>query len=163
MTRALGLLLLACALAVVGAEMTAAKGVLPPRRKGALLRWLQARTYLETYSPEPAVHPSVPAHGFNVRVYFSPRLVEDLRSGRTPLRKGAAMVKELYFQGTQNVVGWSVMRKIRPRSGRGGKGWLFYETFDGRNQGAFFGRGVGVCTTCHAAGTDYLLSPFRPE
>jgi hypothetical protein len=73
------------------------------------------------------------------------------------------MVKELYFQGTETVVGWSVMRKIRSRSGPRGKGWLFYETLDGRNQGAFFGRGLGVCTSCHAAGTDYLLSPFRPE
>jgi hypothetical protein len=159
----LRLLLLVCALAVIGVDTAAAKGVLPPRRQGALLRWLRARVYVERYTPEPTVHPSVPAHGLNVRVYFSPRLVEDLRAGRTPFRKGAAMVKELYFQGTEAVVGWSVMRKVRSRSGSRGTGWLFYETLDGRNRGAYFGRGIAVCTSCHAAGTDYLLSVFRPQ
>jgi hypothetical protein len=161
--RLLRHLLLVSTLAVPAADPAAAAGVLPPRRKQALLEWLRARTYLEAYAAEPAVHPSVPAHGFNVRVYLSPRLAEDLRSGRLPFRKGAAMVKELYFQGTEDVVGWSVMRKVRRRSGKGGKGWLFYETFDGRNEGALFGRGLGVCTSCHAAGADYLLSPFRPD
>jgi hypothetical protein len=161
--RTVRLLLLLCAVAGVGIDTAAANGVLPPRRQGALLRWLRARTYIQQYTPEPEVHASVPAHGLNVRVYFSPRLAEDLRAGRAPFRKGAAMVKELYFQGTETVVGWSVMRKVRSRSGQRGRGWLFYETLDGSNQGAFFGRGLGVCTTCHAAGMDYLLSPFRPE
>jgi hypothetical protein len=102
------------------------------------------------------------AHGANVRTYFSPTLVEDLRAGRPTFRRGAAMVKELYFSGTEEVVGWSVMRKLRPRSGRSGRGWLFYETLDGTNAGVFYGRGKPICVGCHAAGTDFLLTPFRP-
>jgi hypothetical protein len=89
--------------------------------------------------------------------------VEDLQAGRTEFRKGAAMVKELYFSQTETVIGWSVMRKLRNRSGSTGRGWLFYETLDGTNDGVFYGRGKPICTGCHADGVDFLLSPFRPE
>jgi hypothetical protein len=141
---------------------TAVAGELPPRRKGPLLAWLRSGEYRATYTPEPAVRPSMTAHGANVRTYLSPTLVEDLRAGRPAFRKGAAMVKELYFSGTDEVVGWSVMRKLRARSGRSGRGWLFYETLDGTNAGVFHGRGKPICVGCHAAGADFLLTPFRP-
>jgi hypothetical protein len=135
-------------------------GATPPRRKGPLLRWLQAGMYQGTYAAEPAVHPSMTAHGMHVRTFYSPVLVEDLAAGRTTFRRGAAMVKELYFEGQERVVGWSVMRKLR--GGRGGGAWLFYETLDGTNARPFFGRGLRLCTGCHADGVDFLLSPFRP-
>ena len=141
---------------------TAAAGELPPRRKGPLLAWLKAGEYRATYTPEPVVRPSMTAHGANVRTYFSPTLTDDLRAGSPSFRRGAAMVKELYFSGTEEVVGWSVMRKLRTRSGRSGRGWLFYETLDGTNRGVFYGRGKPVCVGCHADGTDFLLTPFRP-
>jgi hypothetical protein len=141
---------------------TTAAGELPPRRKGPLLEWLKAGEYRATYTPEPAVRPSMTAHGANVRTYFSPTLTEDLRAGRPSFRRGAAMVKELYFSGTEAVVGWSVMRKLRARSGRSGRGWLFYETLDGTNRGVFYGRGKPICVGCHADGADFLLTPFRP-
>jgi hypothetical protein len=57
-------------------------------------------THRERFVGEPAVHPSTAegrAHGLNVRTYYDPILVEDLRAGRSTFRKGAAMVKELYF------------------------------------------------------------------
>jgi hypothetical protein len=139
----------------------AAAAQAPPAGKRALLRWLRAGTYRQSYTPEPAVHRSLTsAHGLNVRTWYSPRLTDDLRAGRIPFRRGAAMVKELYATGEQEVLGWSVMRKLRRASGRRGKGWLFYERLPGG--GSFVGRGLGVCTGCHAAGVDYLLSPFRP-
>jgi hypothetical protein len=139
----------------------AALAQIPPAHERALLRWLRAGTYRQTFTPEPAVHRSLTsAHGLNVRTWYGPGLVDDLRAGRVPFRRGAAMVKELYGAGDGTVVGWSVMRKIRPRSGRRGQGWLFFERLPGG--GRFFGRGLGACTGCHAAGTDYLLSPFRP-
>jgi hypothetical protein len=72
------------------------------------------------------------------------------------------MVKELYFNGREQVIGYSVMRKVRRRSGRTGRGWLFYETLDGANRGAYFGRGLGVCASCHRSGVDFLRSDFRP-
>jgi hypothetical protein len=152
----------ALAVVVLACVQVAQAGDLPPRRRGPLLGWLRDFTYRATYVGEPAVHPSDTAHGANVRTYYNAILVEDLAAGRVPFRKGAAMVKELYFSGTEDVIGWSVMRKVRGNSGSTGRGWLFYETLDGTNAGAFYGRGKPICTGCHADGTDYLLSPFRP-
>ena len=54
----------------------------PPRSKGALLAWLRAGTYRVTYVAEPAAHASA-VHGRQVRTWYSPTLVEDLRAGRT--------------------------------------------------------------------------------
>jgi len=73
------------------------------------------------------------------------------------------MVKELYLRGPDEPpVGYSVMRKLRSRSRLTGRGWLFYETFDGTNDAVSFGRGLAVCTGCHRTGVDYLRSAFRP-
>src|SRR6266478_2055600 len=115
------------------------------------------------FTPEPEPHTSMSAHGPYVRTWYSPMLTEDLRAGRIPFRKGAAMVKELYLRGPDEPpVGYSVMRKLRSRSGPTGRGWLFYETFDGTNDAVSFGRGLAVCTGCHRTGVDYLRSAFRP-
>jgi hypothetical protein len=159
-----GLILAAVALAVLAAAADAsAAGRLPPKRGRALIRWLEARNYqVEGWVAEPAVRPSVPAHGMNVRTWLSPRAVEDLASGAPAFRKGTAFVKELYLDGTDEVVGWAVMRKLRKKSGRTGRGWFFFETFDGRARGAIRGRGKPICVSCHQAGQDFLLSPFRP-
>ena len=149
-------LLLAC-LAAVRADA----GSLPPTRPAALFRWLRAGIHRTSFTPEPAVHASATGvHGLHVRTWYAPSLVADLRDGTLPFRRGAAMVKELYFSGTDEVVGWSVMRKVRRRSA-GGRGWLFFESLDGRH--ALAGRGLGVCTGCHAAGTDFLLSTFPQD
>ncbi len=134
---------------------------LPPRNPGALIAWLQAGAY-RSWTPEPAVRPSFTAHGSNVRTWLSPVLVEDLRAGRSPFRKGAAMVKELYFDGQEQVIGFSVMRKVRKRSGRRGRGWYFLETFDGVAPITRPGRGTPVCVGCHRSGEDYYLLGFRP-
>jgi hypothetical protein len=111
----------------------------------------------------PAPHPSASAHGPYVRTWYSPVLVDDLRAGRDPFRKGAATVKELYLGGPNAPpAGYSVMRKLRTRSGPTGGGWLFYEKFDGTNEGASFGCGLPVCAGYHGSGVDLLLSTFRP-
>ena len=120
------------------ATLAGAEPTVPPRRSKALLAWLKAGTYRASYT------------------------AEDLRAGRTEFRKGATMVKELYFGGHEQVVGYSVLTKVRRRSGRAGRGWLFYETVDGTGRGALFGRGLAVCTGCHRLGVDYLRSAFRP-
>jgi hypothetical protein len=138
-------------------------GALPPQGKRALLAWLKAGTYASSFTPEPEPHPSASAHGPFVRTWYSPVLTEDLRDGRVPFRRGAAMVKELYLDGpTAPPVGYSVMRKLLAHSGPTGRGWLFYETFDGRNDAVSFGRGLAVCTGCHRSGVDFLRSTFRP-
>jgi hypothetical protein len=148
---------------VLIAQTASAESDVPPRRKGPLLAWLKAGTYRASYVAEPAVHVSSSGvHGTNVRTWYDPILADDLRAGRTVFHKGAAMVKELYFGGTEEVIGWAVMTKVRRRSGRTGRGWLFYETLDGSNRGVSFGRGLPLCTGCHRSGVDYLRSGFRP-
>jgi hypothetical protein len=163
MRRRIRLATILIVLAGLGAG-TAALGQnddVPPLKRKRLLAWLQEGSYRATYVAEPAVHPSGGPHGGNVRTYYNSILVEDLAAGRTTFRRGATMVKELYFSGTDEVVGYAVMSKVRRRSGAEGQGWLWLESFDGVNAD-FFGRGVRLCSDCHAAGTDFLLSPFRP-
>lgn len=136
---------------------------IPPLSKKKLLKWLKAGAFKEKYTPEPEIHKSSTlAHGNNVRSYYNPILVKDLKSEKSVFRKGAAMVKELYFNNTTEVTGYAVMSKIKKKSGKKGKGWLFYETSDGTNKGVFFGKGIKICSNCHKNGTDFLLSTFRP-
>lgn len=160
------LVVAALAVAVVPAspqaEIEAGTEQVPPTKRRALLRWLAAGTFRATYVAEPEVHPSAGPHGGNVRTWFNSILVEDLRAGRTTFRKGAAVVKELYFSGVDRPTGYAVMVKTRRNSGDRGEGWVWLESFDGTADGAIYGRGVALCANCHGAGTDYLLSPFRP-
>src|SRR5207253_1420073 len=87
---------------ILVATLAGAERMGPPRREKALLDWLGAGTYRASYTAEPDVHVSTAgAHGQNVRTYYSLILVEDLRTGRTVFRKGATMVKELYFGGAR--------------------------------------------------------------
>jgi len=156
-------LVLAAAAALLCAAVAAAGDpVLPPTKTRALFRWLESGLYRTTWVGEPAVHASATnVHGLNVRTWYSPILAEDLAAGTVPFRRKAGMVKELYFGGTDVIVGWSVMRKVRSRSAAG-RGWFFFETLDGERPIAR-GRGAGICVGCHADGTDFLLSAFRPE
>ena len=109
---------------VLLAGVAAAHEDAPPRKKAALRAWLASGAYRAAYTPEPAAHPSAP-HGTSVRTWYSPTLVSDLRAGRTVFGKGAAMVKEIYAGDT--IEGWATMRKLKRKSGRTGKGWLFYD------------------------------------
>jgi hypothetical protein len=135
---------------------------IPPTQKRKLMRWLTAETYLDSFIPEPTIHPSTGPHGGNVRTFYNPILAEDLAAGKSRFRKGASMVKELYRNGKDNVVGYAVMIKTRNRSGSRGEGWVFYESYGRGNNSAFYGRGISVCANCHRGGVDYLLSEFRP-
>jgi hypothetical protein len=78
-----GLLVLALCAAMQLAQAATAGGDLPPRGKRALLRWLRAGLYRERFVGEPEVHASTVegrAHGLNVRTYYDPVLVGDLRA-----------------------------------------------------------------------------------
>ncbi len=72
------------------------------------------------------------------------------------------MVKELYAGHLDRPTGYAVMVKVRRRSGATGRGWLCYETLDGTNGTASFGRGLRLCTGCHRSGVDFLRSECRP-
>lgn len=132
----------------------------PPTKEGALLKWLQAGAYIESFTPEPAIRESFTAHGTYVRTWYNRRLVEDLRAGRRVFRKGAVMVKELYGDSTGQPQGWALMRKTMSSKRKNGNAWLFYEKLPGGL--TFLGPGLSTCTGCHKVGTDFLLSPFRP-
>src|SRR3972149_2700511 len=97
-----------------------------------------------------------------VRTSCNPILVEDLQANKTVFRRGSTMVKELYFDGEEEVVGYAVMTKVRKKSGDEGQVWLFYETFDGTNNGAIFGKGLEEWADCHSTGIEFLRSDFRP-
>ena len=149
-------LLLACVL--VGTLNAMADEV--PRKPRKLFAWLQAATYRTTFTGEPAVRASA-IHGPQVRVWYSPELVRALADGAVSFPKRAAMVKELYAADGVTVAGYSVMAKVRRRSGRNGEGWFWFETLNGVSTD-FLGRGVRLCSGCHVQGTDFLQSPFRP-
>jgi hypothetical protein len=155
------LVALTVCLVAVSRAVHAVDADVPPTGTAALLAWLEAGSY-RAWVPEPTVRPSFTAHGDHVRAWLNPVLVEDLRAGRTRFRKGAAMVKELYLAQTAQVVGFSVMRKVRNRSGRRGRGWYFFETFDGVRPVVRPGRGAPVCVSCHRDGRDYYLLGFQP-
>lgn len=137
--------------------------VLPPKKRARLHNWLRTFRYRETYAPEPRVHPSAGPHGGNVRTWFSPSLVEDLRAEKRNFRKGAVLVKELYGNSRTQLEGWAVMYKTRAsRRPKSAGAWIWYETFrlDGRS--GVFGRGKPGCASCHGKGPDFLRSTYRP-
>lgn len=134
----------------------------PPRSAARLHAWLDDGTWRSTWTPEPSVHPSSGPHGGNVRVWYSPTLVEDLAAKRRRFRKGAAMVKELHFDGVDSIQGWAVMVKVRASRGDPKRAWWYYETFDRSPGNDFAGRGLPLCANCHADGVDFLQSSYRP-
>ena len=137
--------------------------VIPPTKRRKLVAWLKAGTYKKLFTAEPSVDRSSGPHGGNVRTFYNPILTEDLKAGKNVWRSGAAMVKELYLSGKDEVKGYAVMVKVSDSSGANGEGWVFLETFDINSPGSgFYGRGIGICSNCHSGGVDYLLDSFRP-
>ena len=99
------------------------RGAHPKWGPRKLLAWLKADNYKKMFLPEPTIHLSSGPHGGFIRSYYNPILVEDLRAGKSVWRAGATMVKELYFNGTDQVRGYSVMVKLDDDSGPHGEGW----------------------------------------
>ena len=147
---------------VRGGRARRAKAPLPPRGGAKLIEWLDAGDWRATYASEPAVHPSDGPHGGNVRTWYSPVLVDDLASGRPRFRRGAAMVKELFAADATTISGWAVMVKTRRSRSSPARAWYYYETFNRTGRTAIEGRGLGLCSSCHSSGLDYLRSTFRP-
>jgi hypothetical protein len=127
-----------------------------------MLAWLKAGLYKDLFTAEPSVGASSGPHGGNVRTYYNPILTENLRAGKNTWDVGAAMVKELYLSSTTQVSGYSVMIKVEEQSGSDGSGWIYFETFSGSADNAFYGKGLQLCANCHRGGVDFLLDTFRP-
>lgn len=137
-------------------DMMTADGV--PLGASALHTYLRAGTYRQ-WAAESSVHPSTGPHGGRVRTYVSPGLLSSLQSGGAHPRDAVA-IKELYGSGDV-VTGWAVGAKVQAES-RNGAGWFWYEVFSVQPgaQPAFAGQGLALCSNCHAAGRDFVLTPF---
>ncbi|MBI4701839.1 MAG: hypothetical protein HY744_11920 [Deltaproteobacteria bacterium] len=135
-----------------------------PHTGPELFAYLRARRYAG-FAHEPAVHPSAAEHGAGgVRVFFSPDLDRSLAEDRPEHPAAAAAVAELYGAGGKELTGWAASVKVSASSDAG-LGWFWYEvhsTTDGAHPLAS-DLGVGLCTGCHAAGADYVLSPLAAE
>lgn len=141
-----------------GGTTTGGLEELPPTDSAdALELWLAAGSY-KTWAAESKVHASTGPHGGNVRTYVNAPLVQSLSDVSPEHPQGAATVKELYSGGMDTIVGYAVMVKVAPVSGAAGEGWYWYERLD---QNVYAdGTGVGLCSDCHGAGVDNILTPF---
>lgn len=128
-----------------------------------LFAYLQARTYAGLPAQESERHPSAGPHtrvGNDVRVFMNAALDASLREGAAEHPAGAGVVKEMFGKDGA-LVGWAVAVKTESK-GRDGEGWYWYEvksTTDNRRPVAA-GTGVTLCSGCHAAGRDFVLSAY---
>ena len=131
------------------------KVTLVPTTRPELDQFLVNERYLD-FQSESGLHQSEGSHFGRVITFMNPLLVASLNAGNREHPVGAAAVKELY-KGGQALVGWAVIVKVAPRS-NGGDGFFWFEADGGR----VLSEGVGqpVCAQCHAAGSDFILTPF---
>lgn len=137
----------------VGAGGAAGQGI--PTTAAALLPWLQQGNY-SSWKAESAKHASMGPHFGGVRTFMNESLNESLAANATSHKKGAAAVKELFGMG-ETVLGWAVWVKLEDDSAMG-QNIYWYEFY--QDQTFADGTGVGGCTNCHAAGSDYFRSNF---
>jgi hypothetical protein len=143
--------------ASTSASTTGGEEALPPTDSAELLeQWLAAGNYRD-WPAESQVHASEGPHGGNVRTYINDALAESLAGAAAMHPQGAATVKELYGGGTDTIVGYAVMVKLAPDS-ESGDGWYWYERLNATVYAD--GTGVGLCTSCHVGGADYILTPY---
>ena len=134
---------------------TDAGNQLPPTEETALIAWLQAGHYAE-WRAESGPHPSAGPHFGTIRTFLNDALFDSLSAAAPTHPAGAAAVKELFGRSGTTVRGWAVMVKLQDASD-GGRGWYWYEAFNGSGGG---GVGDPVCTGCHALGRDFIRIPF---
>ena len=126
-----------------------------PTAEAELVAWLDAGRYLG-WRAESGIHESAGPHFGAVRVFLNDTLYDSLDRALEQHPAGSVAVKELYGSGTE-LNGWSVMIKVQDDSDLG-QGWYWLERF---NSSTFTsGLGVGLCTSCHSLGRDYVRIPF---
>jgi hypothetical protein len=133
-------------------EADAASLEAPPVEEATLLTWLAGGGYLD-WDAEAATHDSAGPHFGLVRTFANGGAA--LKSG-AQFPVGTAFVKELYGKSAGEVLGWSVM--VRTTDDAGGSGWWWYERYGDSVYAA--SQGAGLCTGCHAAGQDFVLTPY---
>ena len=128
----------------------------PPNEGKALLKWLQAGSYLK-WPKESAPHRSMGPHKSLVLTYLNPVLDRSLDAKAKAHPQGAAAVKELIDEAGK-LSGWAVSVKTATDSD-GGKGWYWYEILGGTSNGSVVAQanGVPLCAGCHTRGSDFVL------
>lgn len=121
---------------------------------GALRAWLADERYAD-WPAESGIHDSAGPHFGNVRTWLSPDLDAALAQDLTVLPLCSATVKELYGEDEQRD-GWSVSVKISEAGSS--SDWFWYETYDLNVIAG--GTDVDLCVDCHAAGVDYVRTPY---
>jgi hypothetical protein len=122
----------------------------------ALEAWLAAASY-RAWPAESGVHPSAGPHAGNVRTWVNQVALDSLAAGAAEHPEGAATVKELYGDGTAQILGYAVSLKTAPTSD-GGEAWYWYERVGETVYGGELG--TGLCTGCHGGGDDFILTPY---
>ncbi len=135
-----------------------------PTDTAALFRFLKDGGYKEFPAKESAVHASRGPHakfGWPVRVFLDAKMEGSLKAGNASHPVGAAIVKEMYNEKGDQLMGWAVMVKTDADSA-GGKGWFWYETTNTRDAAKVVASGNGVpgCFGCHSVGADFVLTSF---
>lgn len=124
----------------------------PPTDADALVQWLRSGEYLD-WEAEAAIHESTGPHFGMVRTFANSGASQKSGAQFPP---GTAFVKEMYGKSAGEVLGWSVM--VRTTDASGGGAWWWYERYGDSVYAA--SQGAGLCTGCHAAGQDLVLTPY---
>ena len=129
---------------------------LPDLNEASILEWLEEGGYAG-WTAESAIHPSSGPHG-QVRVFFNPALETSFMEDAESHPEGAATVKELYdSEGTS--IGWVVAIKAATANADPADNWYWFEYRGGQVVAADYGS--PLCTSsCHEAGTDYVLTGY---
>jgi hypothetical protein len=137
-----------------------------PTDTNELFEYLNAKGYEAFSNRESGTHPSTGPHsrfGRPVRAFFSDELAASLGAGNASHPVGSSAVKELYLDDGVTLEGWAEAVKTQDDSA-GGNGWFWLEFLSTTDPmvlgGGKAGNGVPLCTGCHAAGRDYVLSTY---
>lgn len=140
-----------------GDATTGAAEELPPIDSvDALELWLAGGAYKQ-WAAESQVHASSGPHGGNVRTYVNAIALGSLAAQQSEHPQDAATVKELYGDSMDTLIGYAVTRKTAPQS-EAGATWYWYERVNATVYGGDLD--VPLCTGCHAAGADFILTPY---
>lgn len=135
-----------------------APSVAVPTDAAKLNAYLQAGSY-KSWAAEAAIHRAASPHPTNVRSFANPILEAAMRQGATKFPVDSAVVKEIY-DSANNLTTWAV--SVKTADNANANDWYWYEVVSspaGANP-IVSGNGLGVCASCHSAGTDYVRTRF---
>lgn len=126
-----------------------------PASEAELLSYLREGRY-RSFERESAPYQSAGPHFGLVRTYLDPTLARSLAEGSARHSRCSAAIKEL-LDPSEKLSGWAVFVKTEETSPDGSHVlWLETTSTSPGVRPAFFGRGLRLCSSCHAAGRDFV-------